>query len=819
MSTSPPAARIKAFSEKKREREVLQYVAAYRDLPRLNELSAGSESSDLPADHIARASTDSTLTALCQLAALRLNAQRALISLIDDTYQHVLAEATSQTALRKRDPSGPGTDSLWLGSVSIPRNWGVCEQVLILESADIPAHEGASVIIHKDLLNSEQDAQRGFVQGGIRHRFYAGAALVNPRGAVVGALCVFDDEPRPAGVPVEDASYLEDLAATIVEYLGNYTVRDRFVRGEKLTRGLISFAEGSSTLLPLDDTDRSSEPRSLSKTPSGVEVDAESSATPGLFTETHNSLQMPQLTDVVSASLQVRLQEVRQQWRQRESSTDPDTLRADSTRSPSLRALQESILPMNSRSMFSRAANVMLSSSDLDGVLILDASGAATGYAAAPERGRRSVSLSDSAGTHFKTESSDESSSHGTKASKDARSASSRICGVLGVAPPGPVVNADGTLGTGSFTETNLARLLREYPSGKVFHYSTEGISMPATDDSSSQRGSQDGLVLGNERARLPHRRRREYAQRSLKAIKDMLPRARSVAFVPLWDYERSRWFAGCLCWTDSPDRLLSDSVDLAYFNIFSHSIMREISRLDAIVLNQQRTTFVASISHELRSPLHGILGTLEFLRDTSLDIFQTSMLNSLNSCGQTLLDTINQVMDHSKLSETTKSVSTRQLKDTNTVRLSSKPLKTRRIVEDPAFDLSIATEEVIEAVFAGNSLLPILSSKKLPLSPPESTDSSAMSESSDITSKRKTFYIILDMDHEQDWTYCFPIGSWKRAVMKQVCKALNKEVAQTNRTAVFLVTPSSILRPAMLLSHSMPQMLQGPQVREPRSR
>ena len=68
---------------------------------------------------------------------------------------------------------------------------------------------------------------------------------------------------------------------------------------------------------------------------------------------------------------------------------------------------------------------------------------------------------------------------------------------------------------------------------------------------------------------------------------------------------------------------------------------MRELSRLDALALNQAKTTFVASISHELRSPLHGILGTLEFIKDTPLDSFQTSMFNSLNACAQTLLDTM----------------------------------------------------------------------------------------------------------------------------------------------------------------------------------
>jgi hypothetical protein len=35
---------------------------------------------------------------------------------------------------------------------------------------------------------------------------------------------------------------------------------------------------------------------------------------------------------------------------------------------------------------------------------------------------------------------------------------------------------------------------------------------------------------------------------------------------------------------------LLSASVDLAYLKIFSHSIMRELSRLDAVALNQAGT-------------------------------------------------------------------------------------------------------------------------------------------------------------------------------------------------------------------------------------
>ena len=773
---SRPRSRIKPFSEKKRERDVLQYVAAYRDLPKVDELGSVPEACSLPVEYHARPSSDSTLTALVQLAALRMGAQRALVSLIDETHQHVLAEATPRSPLRavlSGDADAP--NPLWLGSVSIPRTWGVCEQVLGLDPGKLATRDEPPVVVIKDLLDSENHANRSYVRSGPRVRFYAGAALVSPNGAVIGALCIFDDQPRPTGVPSEDITYLEDLSATIVDYLGTYTVRDRFMRGEKLTRGLISFAEGASALLPLENIDQlDTDPRSPTTTSSTSTTgsNAELRSVDNVPTENRPASHAPQSQYAASRVSQAGSTGSGQgssRQKQQQFSTGSDTVRAGSTRNTSLRALQDTILPMNSRSMFARAANVMLASSDLDGVLILDASIAATGHRqhpAAPERERLSGSLSDateSAGPNSRSESSEESSSH--SGTKGPNSASQKKCQVLGAAPSRPVVNPDGTPGVGSLAETNLARLLREYPHGKVFNYTVKGVSMSSTDDSSSCRSEE--LLPGTEDTRPSANRRHGRASRSSKAISELLVGARSVAFVPFWDYERSRWFAGCLCWTNSPDRLLSASVDLAYFNIFSHSIMRELSRLDAVALNQQKTTFVASISHELRSPLHGILGTLEFIKDTPLDTFQTSMLNSLNSCGQTLLDTINHVMDHSKMSETTKNVSTRRLKNTKTVRLSSKPLKTRRTVRDPAFDLGIATEEVVEAVFAGSSFLPIMSSKNAPVSPTESTSTSAHTEFSDVTTKRKTIYIVLDISHEHDWIYCFPVGSWKRTVMK----------------------------------------------------
>jgi signal transduction histidine kinase len=43
---------------------------------------------------------------------------------------------------------------------------------------------------------------------------------------------------------------------------------------------------------------------------------------------------------------------------------------------------------------------------------------------------------------------------------------------------------------------------------------------------------------------------------------------------------------------------------------------MAEISRLLALVTSRKKVDFVSSVSHELRSPLHGILASVEFLKD-----------------------------------------------------------------------------------------------------------------------------------------------------------------------------------------------------------
>lgn len=84
---------------------------------------------------------------------------------------------------------------------------------------------------------------------------------------------------------------------------------------------------------------------------------------------------------------------------------------------------------------------------------------------------------------------------------------------------------------------------------------------------------------------------------------------------------------------------LLAD--DLSYLAAFGNSIMAEVAQLDTIAADRAKLDFISSISHELQSPLHGILTSVEFLQDIGVDLFQNSMINTIKRCGRTLLDTI----------------------------------------------------------------------------------------------------------------------------------------------------------------------------------
>ncbi|MEM7538277.1 MAG: response regulator [Chloroflexota bacterium] len=69
-----------------------------------------------------------------------------------------------------------------------------------------------------------------------------------------------------------------------------------------------------------------------------------------------------------------------------------------------------------------------------------------------------------------------------------------------------------------------------------------------------------------------------------------------------------------------------------------------------ADVANQAKSTFLSQMTHELRTPMNGVLGMATLLGDTDLNEEQQDLLGTLRTSGDTLLTIINDILDLSKI-------------------------------------------------------------------------------------------------------------------------------------------------------------------------
>ncbi|NDW00263.1 response regulator [Yangia sp. PrR002] len=68
-----------------------------------------------------------------------------------------------------------------------------------------------------------------------------------------------------------------------------------------------------------------------------------------------------------------------------------------------------------------------------------------------------------------------------------------------------------------------------------------------------------------------------------------------------------------------------------------------------ALAGERTKSEFLAVMSHEMRTPLNGLLGAMQLMRDHSLSVRQTDLLDRMQSSGRLLLELVNDVLDLAK--------------------------------------------------------------------------------------------------------------------------------------------------------------------------
>ncbi|KAH7884669.1 Fph type histidine kinase [Phlebopus sp. FC_14] len=125
---------------------------------------------------------------------------------------------------------------------------------------------------------------------------------------------------------------------------------------------------------------------------------------------------------------------------------------------------------------------------------------------------------------------------------------------------------------------------------------------------------------------------------------------------VPVFNVDKRPFALICAYNASDPSRRFLEGHELSYLRAIGVIILSAVLKRRMILADQAKSLFISNISHELRTPLHGILAAAELLADTPLNHGQSSFLHTVQACGTSLVETVNHVLDFTKLSGNAKS-------------------------------------------------------------------------------------------------------------------------------------------------------------------
>lgn len=521
-------------------------------------------------------------------------------------------------------------DSLWLGCAAVSAAGRLCEKTI--ELPVLP--NGYPAFVVNDLSQDTRFNQLPFVTGPPFFKYYAGVPLTTNRGINIGSLFVIDDRVRP-DLTQDQKVFMTVMSRNIMAHLELGREAEERRRGQTMSRGLARFVEGypalSDPVIDLGHTTKGSrfsggETQTKETDGNAPKVDNSETTSPSGMNGTKT--QDPRSRD-----------ESLETGRNTPSGIDTGDTITSPSESQTGRIQEER--DNGHRATFARAANLLREALQLKGaggVVFYDTS---IGFST-------TTSIAETSSSGDDEQESEEKllpAANNQIYSSQPRSFTSSIptgtgegrfektAAVLGFSTG----NASSHLGDEVTSRLNfsplpekaLAILVKRYPRGKLWSFDV-GILDSSSEDEISKHGTPKSPGLPEDR-----RARRREAE--AKLLLTHFPGVKQLLFTPLWDAGSGRWYSGAFCFSFS-NLIFSKESELSFCIAFGNCVMAEISRLNTITSDQSKSDFIGSISHELRSPLHGILGSAEFLGETNCDTFQQSLVDTIDACGRTLL-------------------------------------------------------------------------------------------------------------------------------------------------------------------------------------
>jgi signal transduction histidine kinase len=709
------------------------------------------------AKHAPVSSPDKALTAFCQLAAMKLNVDRAMIFLFDADFGYILAEATRSMSLRDGAQHAAG-DGLWLGHTQIPRGFSVCEHTVNLpQNTGTNAHDPATTGMAHIINNLQSDTRfcnRPFVTEGPRLRYYAGVPITSPKGINIGALCALDDEPRGT-TTLEEVELLVDLAAAIMSHLEAVRAKAEFQRGSVMLGSLTAFVDDAAAMRDgVRNAPGHHQQKSSAPTPPAIpELLPDVGRSDSPIDQNGSVLGEIQTPPVTSEDLPTTLLSSMEQLSVASSFTHPTPARAGGANLPprdcrppdalafvtdTAALTSESQMKNHVQNIYQLAAETLQHAMRLDGVIFLDAAGSSFDGGNDIDESQREVYPSSSGTTtanEARTPRSAEHVQHVHLADEIMSPFYATAWSSASNRPSAPHISR------------HLVKFLtKKFQRGKIWHASAEDES----DAPSSSSLSSEPLIT-------PAEPRIRGSTQHITALRQLLPDARSIMFFPIWNHGTGRWASSLILYDCSPLRTFSLENELQFTRAFSDVIMAELGRLDTQQLLQTKSTFISSISHELRTPLHGILGTVEHLKQQNLDTMTNQMVTLVEQCGMTMLDTINHVLDYSQVDHIVRQRSTSEednadprLQRKNTMVAVSKPRLSSASLSRRGATVNRMTEATIDSLVY-----------------------SYYCNASAPTNRDITIILNVDPNPLIDWTCRLNPGAWNRVCTNLIVNAL----------------------------------------------